>query len=219
MLSKSTFDFLKSLKKNNNRDWFEKNKEKYLAAKENVESFVGELIAGFTKFEKNLAGLQPKDCTFRIYRDVRFSKDKRPYKTNMGASINPGGKKMEVAGYYLHVEPGGSFLAGGRWMPSPDHLKMIRQEIDYNGKELNKILNAKDFKKYYGALDTEYKLSRPPKGYDKNHPDIELLKMNSYIVWHPCNDKEMLSKNAVKEITKGARIMKPFLDFLNTAIS
>ena len=219
MLDKSTLAFLKALKKNNNKEWFDKNKDKYLAAKENVEELVAELIKSFSKFEKSLAGLKPKDCTFRIYRDVRFAKDKRPYKTNMGASINPGGKKMEVAGYYLHIEPGKCFLAGGRWMPSPDHLKMIRQEIDYNGKPFKKILNDKIFKKYFGELDTEYKLSRPPKGYDKNHPDIELLKMNSYIVWHQYNDKEMLSKNFVNELTKGAKIMKPFLDFLNTAIS
>jgi uncharacterized protein (TIGR02453 family) len=219
MVAKSTFDFLKSLKKNNNKEWFDRNKDKYLAAKEDIENLVATLIKAFSKFDKKLAGLQPKDCTFRIYRDVRFSKDKRPYKTNMGASINPGGKKMEEAGFYLHIEPGQCLLAGGRWMPSADHLKMIRQEIDYNGKNLKKILNGKDFKKYYGDLDTEYKLSRPPKGYDKDHPDIELLKLNSYIAWHDFKDAEVLSKKFIAEAAKGAKIMKPFLDFLNTATS
>jgi len=219
MIAKTTLDFLKALKKNNNKEWFDKHREQYLAAKENVENLVGSTIQSFSKFDKRLIDLKPKDCVFRIYRDVRFSKDKQPYKTNMGASINPGGKKMEVAGYYLHLEPGGCFLAGGRWMPSADHLRMIRQEIDYNGKEFKKILNDKSFKKYFGGLDPEFKLSRPPKGYDKNHPDIELLKMNSYLVLHSYKDAELLSKNFVGELTKGAKIMKPFLDFLNTAIS
>jgi len=220
MLQKSTLDFLKSLKKNNNKEWFDKNKDKYLAAKENVEQLVEALIKSLSVFDKKLIGLKAKDCVFRIYRDVRFAKDKRPYKTNMGASISAGGKKAETAGYYIHFEPGNSFIAGGRWMPSPEHLKKIRQEIDYNSKQLHKILNDKTFKKYYGELDTEhYQLTRPPKGYDKDHPDVELLKLNSYIVWHQYKDSEVLSKNFVKEITKGAKIMKPMIDFLNEAVS
>ncbi len=219
MIQKSTLSFLKQLKTNNNKPWFDKNKDKYLSAKDDISAFVDDLIKSFTTFDKSLIGLTSKECVFRIYRDVRFAKDKRPYKTNMGAGINAGGKKMEIAGYYMHIEPGKSFLAGGRWLPEADHLKKIRQEIDYNGKDLRKILLQKDFKKYYGDLDAEYKLSRPPKGYDKDHPDIELLKLNSYIVWHDYSDKEVLSKGFVKEVAKGARIMKPFLDFLNTAIS
>ncbi len=219
MVQKSTLVFLKQLKTNNNKEWFDKNKEKYLAAKDDVSHFVDDLIKSFSAFDKSLVGLKAKDCVFRIYRDVRFAKDKRPYKTNMGAGINAGGKKMEIAGYYVHLEAGKSFLAGGRWMPSSDHLKKIRQEINYNGKDFRKILLNKDFKKYFSEMDVEYKLSRPPKGYDNDHPDIELLKLNSYIVLHEYNDKKVLSKNFVKEVTKGAKIMKPFLDFLNTAIS
>src|SRR5436853_2495270 len=118
MIQPTTLAFLKALKTNNNKEWFDKNKDKYLAAKGNVESFVDDLIKSFTGFDKTLAGLKAKDCVFRIYRDVRFAKDKKPYKTNMGASINAGGRKAEVAGYYIHFQPGGeSFLAGGRWMP------------------------------------------------------------------------------------------------------
>ena len=219
MVQKSTLAFLKAIKTNNNKEWFDKNKDKYLAAKENVEDLVGEVIKSVSTFDKGLAGLKPKDCVFRIYRDVRFAKDKRPYKTNLGASISVGGKKAEVAGYYLHIEPGESMIAGGRWMPSPEHLRKIRQEIDYNGKKFKKIINDKAFKKLFGELDTEYKLSRPPKGYDKDHPDIELLKLNSYIVWHSFKDTEVLSANFVKEIAKVAKAMKPMLDFLNEAIS
>lgn len=220
MIQKSTLDFLKNLKKNNEREWFDTNKEKYLAAKSNVDSFVEDVIKSFTSFDKSLAGLKAKDCVFRIYRDVRFSKDKSPYKTNMGAGINRGGKKMEIAGYYLHIEPGKTMIAGGRWMPSGDHLKKIRQEIDYNGKQLHKILSDKNFKKLFGGLDNsdEYKLVRPPKGYDKDHKDVELLKLNSYLVWHEFSDKDVLSKNFLKNLTATAKAMKPLLDFLNTAI-
>jgi len=220
MIQKSTLDFLKALKKNNNKDWFDKNKEKYLAAKQNIDEMAEALSKSFSSFDKKLVGLKAKDCVFRIYRDVRFSKNKTPYKTNMGCAISPGGRKAEEAGFYIHIEPGKSFLAGGRWMPPADHLKKIRQEIDYNGKKFHKILSDKNFKKYFGELDDsdEYKLSRPPKGYDKNHPDIELLKLNSFIVWHEYNEKEITSKNFLKEITKGAKMMQPFLDFLNTAI-
>src|SRR6185436_17723592 len=152
MIQPTTLNFLKALKKNNNKEWFDKNKDKYLAAKENVEGFVDELIKSISTFDKGLMGLRAKDCVFRIYRDVRFAKDKRPYKTNLGASISAGGKKAEVAGYYIHIEPGKSLIAGGRWMPSSDHLKKIRQEIDYNGKKIKKILNDENFKKEFGEL-------------------------------------------------------------------
>lgn len=218
MINNSTFTFLKILKKNNNKEWFDKNKDKYLAAKDNVSDVVESILTELVKFEKKFAGLTPKDCIFRIYRDVRFAKDKIPYKTNMGASINVGGKKAQNAGYYLHIEPGGSFLAGGVWMPPGDQLKKIRQEIDYNGKNLKKILAEKNFKKYFGSLSPEYKLKTTPKGYDKDHPDIELLRFNSFIVWHKYSDAQVGKKTFTKEIAKGARIMKPFLDFLNEGL-
>ncbi len=220
MIEKSTIDFLKQITKNNRKEWFDANKNKYLAAKGNVDSFVDDVIKSFSLFDKSLANLKAKDCVFRIYRDVRFAKDKRPYKNNMGASINKGGKKAETAGYYLHLEPGKSMIAGGRWMPSSDHLKKIRQEIDYNGKKLHKILSDKNFKKQFGSLDSsdEYKLARPPKGYDKDHKDVELLKLTSYLVWHEFSDKDVLSKNFLKTLTTTAKAMKPLLDFLNTAV-
>jgi uncharacterized protein (TIGR02453 family) len=218
MITSSTLSFLKNIKKNNHKEWFDTNKEKYLTAKDNVAELVDDFIAEIVKFDKRYAGLTSKDCIFRIYRDVRFSKDKKPYKTNMGASINVGGKRAMNAGYYLHIEPGRSFLAGGIWMPPGDVLKKIRQEIDYNGKILKKVLESKDFKKHFGTIDDTYKLKTTPKGYDKNHPDIELLRYNSYIVWHQFTDAQVLNKNFIKEISKGARLMKPFLDFLNTAI-
>lgn len=135
-----TFAFLKALKKNNNRDWFNDHKSEYENAKDNVLGFIQELVVAFSTFDSSLRGLEAKDCLFRIYRDTRFSKDKTPYKTNLGASINAGGKKSMGPGYYVHLEPGGSFIAGGIWMPPADEVKKIRQEIDYNGKDLKKIL-------------------------------------------------------------------------------
>lgn len=219
MISPSTITFLKSLQKNNNKEWFDKHKEDFLSAKENMESTVNDLIHEISKFDKSVSGLKGKDCVFRIYKDVRFSKDKTPYKTNMGASINPGGKKAIEPVYYIHVEPGKSFLAGGMWMPPADELKKIRQEIDYNSKALKKVLSNPTFKKYFGGLSPEYKLKTAPKGYPKDHPEIELLRFNSFIVVRPIADKLLSSKTFVKEVAKGAKIMKPFIDFLNEALS
>jgi uncharacterized protein (TIGR02453 family) len=217
MISPTTLSFLKALKKNNNREWFDKNKEKYLKAKDNVSENIEDLLKELCRFEKKFAGLTSKDCLFRIYRDIRFSKDKKPYKINMGASINIGGKKAINAGYYLHIEPGASFLAGGIWMPPSDLLKKIRQEIDYNGKQINKILTEKEFKKLFGKLDEEYLLKTTPKGYDKDHPDINLLRLTSFIAWHNLTDKEVMSKNFIAQLGKSAKELKPLIDFLNTA--
>ena len=219
MIKKSTLQFLTAIKKNNNREWFEKNKDRYVVAKDNVAEMIDAFLKEAVKFEKGFANLTSKECVYRIYRDVRFSKDKKPYKNNLGASVNVGGKKAMNAGYYIHVEPGRAFIAGGMWMPPGDQLKMIRQEIDYNGKDIRAILKKKDFKSYYGELDQSYALKTSPKGYAKDHKDIEILKLTSFIVWHPFKDTEVLNKSFVKEIGKGAKIMKPMLDFLKVAIS
>ena len=219
MINKNTLTFLTSLKKNNNKEWFDKNKDKYLEAKDDVAALVDMFLKDVTTFDKKYSGITSKQSLFRIYRDIRFSKDKRPYKTNLGASMNPGGRKAIGAGYYLHIEPGGSFFAGGVWMPPSDELKKIRQEIDYNGKKFHKVIDNKDFKKYFGKLEEEYKLKTTPKGYDKEHPDIEYLRLTSFIVWRKFSDKEVQSKNFLKELGKGSRLMKPFLDFLTEAMS
>ncbi len=213
-----TLHFLKTLKSNNNRDWFEAKKPQYLEAKEEFELFVDKLIKGVNKFDKKVStDLKAKDCVFRIYKDVRFSKDKSPYKTNMGASINPGGKKSLTAGYYFHLEPGASFLAGGVYMPMPDVLQAIRQEIDYNAEPLLKILKSASFKKHFKGLDEEDKLKNPPKGFDKEHPLVELLKNKHFIVSHPISDKELLEKNVEVKIIEGLKAMHPFLEYLREA--
>lgn len=212
------FSFLKLLKSNNNKEWFDANKGKYLEAKQEFESLVDKLIAGIAKFDKKISpDLKAKDCTFRIYKDVRFSKDKTPYKINMGASINPGGKKSLEAGYYFHCEPGASFLAGGVYMPEPATLQAIRQEIDYNFEPLNKILKSTSFKKYFKGLDEEDKLKTAPKGFEKDHPQIELLKNKHFVVSYKLSDKNIFSKGSEKEIIAGFKAMHPFLEYLREA--
>ena len=213
------FQFLQRLAKNNNRGWFEKNKSTYLQAKENFDQFLEKLLGELINVEEGLAGLNPKKLAFRIYRDVRFSKDKRPYKGNMGAGFSPGGKMIQEPGYYLHIEPGNkSLLAGGLYMPDASNLAKIRQEIDYNSESLLKILNDRKFKKLFPSLDDFDKLKTAPKGYGKDHPHIELLKHKSFIVSHPFTDKEVKDKKFVKHIAEAAKIIKPLNDFLKDAI-
>lgn len=215
---KQSLSFLNKLKQNNNRDWFEKNKNQFLEAKSEFELFVEQLLAGIRKFDKAMSpDLKARDCVFRIYKDVRFSKDKSPYKTNMGASMNPGGRKSLVAGYYFHLEPGGSFLAGGVYMPEPPMLHAIRQEIDYHPKELEKILSSKEFKKFFKGLDEEDKLKSIPKGFDKEHPQAELLKNKHFVVSHYFSDKQLLDKKLLSQTLAGYKAMLPLLLYLRTA--
>jgi uncharacterized protein (TIGR02453 family) len=219
MISKNTISFLSKLAKNNNRDWFEKNKQSYLEAKEDVEKNVDEIISAVRKFDKRISpDLTGRKCIFRIYRDVRFSKDKRPCKTNMGAIINPGGKKAAAPGYYIHIEPGKAFIAGGKWMPEAPELNKIRQEIDYNLKEFRKIISAPAFRKFFGELDQEDKLSTAPKGYAKDHPAIEILKLRSFVVVSELKEKDVTGRNFVKKTAEIMKAMKPLNDFLQRAI-
>jgi len=209
--------FLKKLQANNNKEWFEANRPHYTKAKEEFEAFVQEIISGIRKFDPKIEDLQAKQCIFRINKDVRFSKDKSPYKNNMGASINPGGKKSLEAGYYLHVQPGASFLAGGVYMPMPDKLAAVRQEIDYNPEPLLKILKSESFKKYFKGLDEEDKLKNPPKGYDKEHKHVELLKNKHFIVSHKLSDKDLSDTKIKASIIAGFKAMHPFLEYLRNA--
>jgi uncharacterized protein (TIGR02453 family) len=211
--------FLKDIAKNNNRDWFEKNKTRYLVAKEKYEDFLEVFHKELVKFDEGLASLNPRKLGFRIYRDVRFSKDKRPYKVNMGAGFSPGGKMMQEPGYYIHIEPGKSFIAGGLYMPTPENLAKIRQEIDYNAKGILKILNDKSFNKLFDGLDVFDKLKTMPKGYPKDHPQIELLKHKSFIVSHPLTDKEVTDKKFITTISAACKQIKKLNDFLSSAIA
>lgn len=210
--------FLKALKQNNNREWFTQNKEFFQSTKNNFNDIVETLITGIAKHDNDIAGLEAKDCIFRIYRDIRFSKDKTPYKTNFGAYMAPGGKKSGKTGYYIHIEPGGSsFLAGGLYMPPSEQLKAIRQEIDYNIEEFKKIIGDKNFVKYFGSV-TGDKLKKAPKGYPADHPEIELLKFKSYIVMHKVKDNQLLDEGFLKYAIDVFGVMQPFNGFLNRAV-
>lgn len=211
--------FLKTLSKNNDRAWFEKNKGDYILAKEEFELFVEKVLEELIKFNRSLAGLNPKKLPFRIYRDVRFSKDKRPYKTNMGAGFSPNGKLVQEPGYYLHIQPGGSFVAGGIYMPDPANLSKIRQEIDYNGEKLEKIMKDRKFKKWFKSFSDFDKLKTVPKGYAKDHPRLDWLKHKTFIVSHAFTDAEVKDKNFLKKITEASKTMKPLIEYLKEAIA
>jgi uncharacterized protein (TIGR02453 family) len=216
MLKTSTLKFLKDLKKNNNKPWFEKNKSVYLDAKDDAENFVAQLIDGLGKVDPDIKPLEAKDCTYRIYRDVRFSSDKTPYKTHMGAFLNKGGKKAPTAGYYVHLQPGRSMAGGGLWMPMPAELGKVRQEIDYNFAEWSKILKDRKFSKYFPeGLDQEEILSRPPKGYDAENPAIGFLKLKSFTVTCSLTDAQLTSRSLLKEVLAIFGSMKDFVIFLN----
>jgi len=212
--------FLKAIAKNNNREWFEKNKPAYLEAKESFDDFLEGLHKDMLKFDESLAGMNPRKAAFRIYRDVRFSKDKSPYKVNMGAGLSEHGKMEQEPGYYLHIEPNDkSFVAGGLYMPSPENLAKIRQEIDYNAAALLKILNNKKFKSYYKGIDEWDKLKTMPKGYAKDHPHIDLLKNKSFTVSHPLKDSDVTNKNFRKKVIDAFKEIKVLNDYLRGAIS
>ena len=218
MIQPSTLQFLKSLHKNNNREWFLKNKANYESYKDNFLNFVEESLSGIRKFDPSLNELLPKQCVFRINRDVRFSKNKEPYKNNFGASFSKGAKKINKAGYYFHLEPGASFIGGGLWMPEAPDLQKIRQEIDYTYKEFNSIINNAKFKNTFGSLTTEAKLTRPPKEYDMDNPAIEYLKLKSFTAIVPIADKELLDANLVKQTLTVFKTLSPLVQFLNNAI-
>jgi len=220
MLDTSTLQFLKDLKENNHREWFEANRKKYEFAKADYIQLVASVLKRVSVHDNSFSELQAKDCIFRINRDVRFSKDKSPYKTNMGAGFGKGGKKMFLAGYYLHCEPGESFIAGGMWMPPAPELKKIRQEIDYCFDEFDKIVNENSYKNNVIQLERspEMQLQRPPKGYEDTNPAIAYLKFKSYIASTKISDKELTSKGLVDKIVTSCHAIQPLIAFINRAV-
>jgi uncharacterized protein (TIGR02453 family) len=218
MIKKHTFDFLVALKQNNNRDWFQANNTWYQQAKADFEQFVSELISEIGKFDPPVSLLKPRDCIFRIFRDVRFAKDKSPYKTNFGAYIVPGGKKFGLAGYYFHIEPGECFLAGGIWHPSSDVLKKLRKEIYENIDEFLLILNDKEFSKHFDKIYGE-KLVNPPSGFPSDFPHIDILKFKDYNVVKDLSCQDLFTKNIIEETVRMCKIMYPFNRFLNYSLT
>ncbi len=218
MIKTETFDFLKKLVKNNDRDWFLDHKDLYEQARENVIDFAAEILKPLAKIDPMVnADTDPKKCVMRIYRDIRFSKDKTPYKNNFGINFKTGNGSAEM-GYYLHIQPDASFAGGGYWMPQAEHLKAIRQEIDYNGDALKKIVDDASFIGTFSEFDKQEQLKNNPKGYDADHPNINLLKLKSYAAMHPLSNKELMEKDAAKQIVKLFAKICPLNNFLHQAL-
>lgn len=216
-IDKSTLAFLSDLAKNNNREWFAENRKRYEAAKSDFESFVQDIINELIPANPILKGLEAKSCIFRINRDIRFSKDKSIYKTNLGAFIVRGGRKNgdKYTGYYIHLEPGGnSMIAGGSYMPPMPWLTQIREKIDEEGDKFVKIVRNKEFVSFFGELDGE-KLKTAPKGYPSDHKHIEYLKMKSLIALKIIPDKDVISNKYQEIVLKGFAMMKPLNEFLD----
>lgn len=213
------FNFLKKLSKNNNREWFEKHKPEFVQLKSEFEGFVATLYDECLKFDPRLAGQDPKKMVFRIYRDVRFSKDKKPYKDHLSASVSEAGRGPGKPGYYLHIQPGNkSFVCAGLYAPEAENLSKIRQEIDYNGEQLDVILKDKKFTRYYTRLWEGDQLKTVPKGYAKDHPRLGLLKLKSFVALHTFTDEEVKAKHFLKEMTKVIEAGKPVNDFIRQAL-
>ncbi len=215
-IKKSTFDFLKAIKNNNDKDWFNKNRTSYMDARANFEVIVQSAIDKIVEFDPIMKGLEVKNCVYRFNRDIRFSSDKSPYKTHFGAFIVRGGKKFgdRFAGYYIHIEPDNSIIAGGAYMPPMPWLTAIREKIDEEPDTLIKIINEKNFVKYFGNLDGE-KLKKAPKGYPSDHPNIELLKLKSYLVVNEVKDNFVMSDKYFSHLIEVLKAMKPLNDYLN----
>ena len=213
----STLAFLEKLKQNNNREWFQENKALYDAAQQDVKSFVESLIVELSRFDPHInTDIKASKCMFRIYRDVRFSKDKSPYKSWLAAGISIDGRKLDGPEYYVHIEPNRSFVAVGYWQPKKEHLEAIRQEIDYNFEDFKAVFenNGMDVE----DLSKEDKLQRPPAGYSPDNPAIEVLKHKSFILLKHLSDKEITQAFALEHIVEYYQRTIPFKQFIHQAI-
>ncbi len=218
MFQPSTLSFLKQLKKNNNKPWFDENRDKYESARADFTKFVAELLQKMPSIDSTIKELEPKDCMFRINRDIRFSKNKTPYKVNMSAAFHRGGKKSIYGGYYFHLQPGGnSFIGGGLWSPEPESIKKVRQEIDYNFPEFQKIIKAPAFVKRFGELEREQGqvLVNVPKGYEKDNPAAEYLKLKSWVASQNISDEILTQPTLLKEVLQSFKTLQPLLYFIN----
>ncbi len=208
----TTLQFLKDIAQNNNRDWFEKNKLTYQVAVDNMKAFGKAVEAGLKETDSI-----EKSKLFRIYRDVRFSKNKDPYKDYFGTSFTRATARLR-GGYYLHIAPGDSFVGGGFWSPNPADLKRIRDEFALDDKPIRKIIADKTFKKYFGALQGEG-VKTAPKGFDKEHPAIDLIRMKQFTVSRKFSDEEILKKNFLAEVKKTFEAMRPYFNYMSEVLT
>ncbi|MBN2636139.1 MAG: DUF2461 domain-containing protein [Prolixibacteraceae bacterium] len=210
-------EFLEALNKNNNREWFHDNKNWYDESREKFLFVTDVMINEIRKFDPEIPAMSPKDCMFRIFRDVRFSNDKRPYKTNFGSYISKGGRKGIYAGYYFHISPDENFVGGGIYMPSAEPLKAVRSYIANNASELLEIINQPVFKKMYPEMYDD-KLKSAPKGFPKDHEYIELLRYKSFIFSNSLSHKEVVGAKYIEKMVAAFCLLQPFNQYLNEAV-
>jgi uncharacterized protein (TIGR02453 family) len=220
MITKEALQFLADLIANNNTEWMHANKKRYDNYKKDYHAFIASILEEMKKIDPTLEPLEVKNCTFRINRDIRFSKDKSPYKTNMGVWFTQNKFKKNSPGYYIHYEKGNSFIAGGVWCPEPSELKLIRKEIEFFHDDLEAILSDKKFKTEFNSLDRDENnaLKKAPKDFDPNHPAIEYLKLKSHTVTQKIDDKLFTDKKFSKTIAQKLAQIKPMNDFLRRAL-
>jgi uncharacterized protein (TIGR02453 family) len=220
MLTKESLQFLDDLKANNNRDWFQDNKKRYEIFKKDYHQLVSDFLDTMKPLDPSLELLQVKDCTFRINRDIRFSKDKSPYKAHLGVWLSSGAKGANRSGYYVHIEKGASFIAGGFYSPDSEELKKVRKEIAFFYDDLEEILKERNFKKEFGSLDINENnsLKSMPRGYEKDHPAIEFLKLKSFTVSQKYDISEVTKKDFVVKMSQKLITLKPFNEFINRAL-
>lgn len=217
--TKLILDFLRELNAHNEKEWMEANRKYYQQAREEFKKLTGYVLDALKAFEPGLEGVTVNDCIFRINRDIRFSNDKTPYKPWMSAVMAEGGRHTTNAIYYLHLQPQNeSRVAGGIYQPAGEQLRKIRQEVDYNAPELKEIVSEANFRKHFGQIQGE-KLSRAPKGYPADHPNIELLKLKSFLAMQSFTDEEVLQEDFAGRVIESFRLVQPFNDYLNVAIS
>jgi len=214
-----TFQFLTALKTNNNREWFQANKPDYVKVRTNFENFAATLLENLKSFDASLQNIEIKQCLFRIYRDVRFSPNKEPYKTHFGVYFaKNGGKNSDMAGYYLHLDPDECFFGGGIYMPLPEYLKILRKEIYYQIDEFKAIIEAPSFRKFYDGIEEIDKLKKAPADFPKEFPYIELLKNKHFFSSHYYNPQVTTQDNFLDYVTNGLQTVKPLVDFINFTI-
>jgi uncharacterized protein (TIGR02453 family) len=218
MIERVALDFLRKLYKNNNREWFQANKKAFDAAQDNITAFAGYLIGEIGKFDEVVAGVDPRSCVFRIYRDVRFSKDKSPYKTNLGAYISPGGRKSMQPGYYFHLQPGHSFIAGGKHIPDGPELLKIRTAIAHDTDAFLKIVESKKFRDAFGEMRGD-KLKSAPKGFDPGHKAVDYLKLKEFMAFTEIDDDALTSPGFPKSLVSTTKAMYPLVAFLRNALA
>lgn len=212
MIKKATLNFLNDVSENNNREWFAEHKERYLAARENVAEF-GEVI--FEELGKT--DVLEKLKLYRIYKDVRFSKEKIPYNKYLGGRMIRA-TKYRRGGYYFHIEPKNTFIVSGFWQPSKEDLLRTRQELAADATAFRKIIESKDFIKYFGSLNGE-QLKTAPKGFDKEHEAIDLLRYKQFMIRHNFTDEEVISSDFTNKTVEVFQTMRPFLDYMSVVLT